>query len=555
MQPTTKNPSKPYYILPSLLLISISCIKNDKNRSQVKHDVGDAIAELPDFLWVDTKVEELSELTNVSEETKIGSLIKTIADKYHEVFLQLHPERIGIPKPKIIIEDSDLTNANARVAMACTKITIPQLYDIDAEGDSALSYLNSTFDLNSDFFNALDDECIGVDLNADQLNQLLSLSNSEATAWASFEQGEKDDVILKFELNKIDESSNVTAALDARRLSKNNFYFYIQTNIILFTKGILKSLPQEQIISVLGHELAHYYKAHGIIGEYPSKNADYDFLYQLDKIVNPTEKPMPAKVEIRLSNGREISSFELQWLFGSRINLYPEIQNFDYHQYLINLTWKNQYLLGSCEAFENLLQCIKEEKLVQSDISTWQWMIQLEFIEEVRKKLNFTLDTTPATLGDLFESVMANNDLDELITEHNRYIDEVIETANNMRLGYYTKEQEADELGLDLAMRIGIKYNDVIKSYLNLIKLFDSSIFELPGVLTYEACEKEYQMGFQNFIPIGDYLDTHHSSCFRAYNIFREYNAHLAHYRTLEEKERSPLIANNTWQEAVKSLP
>ena len=555
MQPITKNLSKLYFIFPSLLLIVISCIEKGKNPSEVKHDVGEASADLPDFLWVDTKVEGLTELTNVSEETKIGALIKTIADKYHEVFLKLHPEKTGVPKPKIVIDNSDLINANARGALACTKITIPQLDNIDAGGNNALFNLNNKFDLNSDFFNSLEKQCIGLNLNADQLNQVLSLSNSEATAWANFEQDEKGNLILKFDLKKMDENNNVTAALDELTLSKTNFYFYIQTNIILFTKGILDNLPQEQIISVLGHELAHYYKGHAIIYYYPSKNADYDFLYKLDKFTNPTERPEPSEVEIKLSSGRQLTEFELNWTLRSRIILPPDIEVQEYHPILINAAWNNQYLLGSCEAFENFIQCIKNVKLKQDDILNWQWRIKWEFIEEVGNKFNFNQDNTFATLGELFESVMASNDLDKLIEEHNGYVDEVIKTANNMRLGYYTDEQEADEVGLDLAMRVGIKYNDVIKSYLNLVKLGDSSVFEIPGVLNYEQCLEEYEDNFQNFIPIGDYVDSHHSSCFRAYNTFREYNAHLSHYEPLELQERSPLFANQIWQEAIKSLP
>ncbi len=48
----------------------------------------------------------------------------------------------------------------------------------------------------------------------------------------------------------------------------------------------------------------------------------------------------------------------------------------------------------------------------------------------------------------------------------------------------------------------------------------------------YKRCQAAYANGWKTedelplFVPVGDYLDEHHSTCYRAFNLYRETEAH-----------------------------
>ena len=46
------------------------------------------------------------------------------------------------------------------------------------------------------------------------------------------------------------------------------------------------------------------------------------------------------------------------------------------------------------------------------------------------------------------------------------------------------------------------------------------------GSLNGDECQSAYDSGFSDFVPVSDYFDTHHDSCFRAYNLHRELISH-----------------------------
>jgi hypothetical protein len=130
-------------------------------------------------------------------------------------------------------------------------------------------------------------------------------------------------------------------------------------------------------------------------------------------------------------------------------------------------------------------------------------------------------------VGQVFESI--SQTLPLRIDESNSKVFASIQQANKRRLGYYTSEQEADEFGLELAARMGIKPKDAIESFLSLLKIKQQAGLasqKVPGELGFEECSKAYRDGFPEFIPLANYNDPHHSACFRAYNLFREAEAH-----------------------------
>lgn len=93
---------------------------------------------------------------------------------------------------------------------------------------------------------------------------------------------------------------------------------------------------------------------------------------------------------------------------------------------------------------------------------------------------------------------------------------------NQKKLGFYTDEQEADEIGVEILNISGI-------SPLEFITASFASWNENPSEK--ENCLKLYANGFLDpkkvpvFVPIGGF-ESHHSNCYRIFNISRENKTH-----------------------------
>jgi hypothetical protein len=123
-------------------------------------------------------------------------------------------------------------------------------------------------------------------------------------------------------------------------------------------------------------------------------------------------------------------------------------------------------------------------------------------------------------------------------------------------VGFYTVEQEADEIGLELGALVGIDPSAGIDEVLALQKYIDDQWggFGMAQGTSWADCTKLRERGFKDAggdwttVPVGDLLDAHHSWCFRAFNMQREIEAHA--YR-LEPRPQSPAAP---WASLLDSL-
>ena len=109
-----------------------------------------------------------------------------------------------------------------------------------------------------------------------------------------------------------------------------------------------------------------------------------------------------------------------------------------------------------------------------------------------------------------------------------------LQQAFSQGLGYYTYEQEADELSAEWLAKVGIDPKFAVQRYLDFLVLdasdaHPSTAFSIPGA---GECRALYgsdwrdRSGKSVVVPIGDYEDAHHNSCYRAFNLDREIKAH-----------------------------
>lgn len=100
---------------------------------------------------------------------------------------------------------------------------------------------------------------------------------------------------------------------------------------------------------------------------------------------------------------------------------------------------------------------------------------------------------------------------------------------NEKRLGYYTYEQEADELALEFLAELGIPTNIGSEAMMRMLKGTGNVP---PTELDYKACSELRANDWLTadkksvYVPIGNLADPHHSLCYRAYNLDRERKAH-----------------------------
>ena len=107
------------------------------------------------------------------------------------------------------------------------------------------------------------------------------------------------------------------------------------------------------------------------------------------------------------------------------------------------------------------------------------------------------------------------------------------------RLGFYTVEQEADEVSIEKTAEVGVDPKDYPIDYLAIHQAFYAERAQMRGelemvrgALPSETCAKFLKAGFKTergnfqYIPVADYVDVHHASCFRAFNAYREVEQH-----------------------------
>lgn len=99
----------------------------------------------------------------------------------------------------------------------------------------------------------------------------------------------------------------------------------------------------------------------------------------------------------------------------------------------------------------------------------------------------------------------------------------------DQNLGFYTDEQEADELALELLSKVGISGEIAMDKIFVMLKEFGTSGDDALG---HDECSKLREAGWKGAdgkvasVPVGDPSNAHHSLCFRAFNVAQEIEAH-----------------------------
>lgn len=125
------------------------------------------------------------------------------------------------------------------------------------------------------------------------------------------------------------------------------------------------------------------------------------------------------------------------------------------------------------------------------------------------------------------------------------YVDERILMKDN-RLGFYTTEQEADELGMENLMNIGFPPTLIQDKQLHAMQGAGAASDEYAKCIAMRAADWKDAQGNPLDVDVGSLADEHHDNCFRVFNADREMAIH--HYVVTAPK---PVPPGPSWEEAL----
>jgi hypothetical protein len=320
---------------------------------------------------------------------------------------------------------------------------------------------------------------------------------------------------------------------------------------IVINTGLIEHAANEgAIVSVVAHELAHYYKAHpALLSNYP----EYFYIVSQNGL---SSKPRPdaslKDVGERLKKASE----------SLKIPLSPEQQ---YHTAFI---WSFMWKVGDsikthcsqvrCEpACEQFIPAVETQNQIFSE-DNWDSTsasfarIYIPFESSLSRcaqtlKLGATPGSfAPAALTEIIPNEWASlataatgKSLHEYFLQlsagvqgvQEKQVASVLVEGVQKRIGLYTYEQEADELAAELVSLRGADPRILVQARLNMLKAKGPWVKDERLEFGYEKCNALYQQNWKInsspvFVPVGLYSEPHHSNCYRAYVLDHEIRGH-----------------------------
>lgn len=361
-----------------------------------------------------------------------------------------------------------------------------------------------------------------------------------------------------------DQSFHVKAGCPGAESKAEETTVLATTPYIRFASDLLARFTDERsVIVVLAHELAHYYRSHGS----PMYSHKYNFWY--DQGATVARRPVPAKnaAEIQelyaevLSGARPIGGETWQTKVSARVRpflveglgplLVQRTGNF-VCEAAANLARAGLPTLrpGEEATPEQQTAYVRYETAMLACAANWRIVETNPGANEIA-----AADLLVAVgLGqEAPASIAAGKSVADVIAELQAAAVKRDATAKTLlgklrqnRIGRYTTEQEADDLAMELAVRVGFEPNDVLAGWTGFLDAIEGyyldaglsreellAQYQQTGDIDAATCKGYLAAGFMKedkktpiTVTIGVLEDKHHTSCYRLYNLWREAKAH-----------------------------
>jgi hypothetical protein len=334
-------------------------------------------------------------------------------------------------------------------------------------------------------------------------------------------------------------------------------------NWIFLNGGDFVFMTEKEIVASMAHELGHYYMAHG-----SALPEDYNYFYQLtEQNQNGKPSPDPAMADLA-AKAKRFDAFE-------RFKLPPPVAGQEFHSALFLgriLQFHASFLAGidkdsgdtTCKQAKDF-NTVPLQPFPFGEVPSDQLSVYKEFETAAKKCFDLhTTEDTSTTFGtvtvaeDITKRVEGNfesfSDLllplphNKSVTEVFHYLSDKIPEAlakrddlkktfwqdlAQKRLGWYTAEQEADQLSVEFLYELGLNPSDALVQMIKFASLLKSLQHdEGNGALPLDECMKIANAGWKDdagnpvLVPMAAIFDSHHSVCFRMQEIVREIGAH-----------------------------
>lgn len=360
-------------------------------------------------------------------------------------------------------------------------------------------------------------------------------------------------------------------------------HVFIATGFLkLITHGLAfkPGADEAAIVGVLAHELGHFYKSHTTNADF-SLTAGSDifegdgtesYVTGYNYFYTQTLSPEPIKPQPRLDSNEirdqvlryspnqanplkgvegakldpTVAEFILKLIYAETVSCAAAKQLL-YDNSLFDVGFIKQLSAAQKDAYKQIeslfLDCAGSVQ-VESGGALEPKRLVSSFSPPMRRQIDAT---SFQMQGSLYDVIMA---LDATMRDYSADEEAFYSFLDTNRIGYYTSEQEADEMAVELLANIGLDPEAHAKFDLQGGHLREKEASEWfgrlnrvpgrkPGQSVMDRCEELYQndwidpsnpgAGYQ-FIPIGDLTGIHHGLCYRAFNSKRELVAHQAEY-------------------------
>lgn len=559
--------------LSTLVGSAISACRTTDPASDLRHLENDFVYDGPAFMWHRVpdrilgrfiKSHTDSRTAALPQDSMITQRMQKIVDKIDSVARGQNPEQMSkIPSPIAVVLHADRVNAFVTSRSVCVEqwVTRENAPDLDPRAlpppTSGRKVLDMTYpgemyettlatgtpdpdeSDNSSHCEVMTPDSIGWDRD-----QFVAMYNAKL-------RPEKQQCRLAVDNDKVVVPSNSDCGI------LNSDYigvlrFDAQANVVFFYTGLLKEMTESSVATVAAHELAHIYKAHS-----PALTA-FDAYFFIQNHENELSRPQETT---------EHEEVRKSMMDASYLDTAPRTQGarFDSNLFWVTSDLRSGFLSNYCrdgrpcatslaslnehagfgggfdEVWENIgvkplegnlrdlylryeelvvqtLEAIPLESLSDSDKEQVN-----EAIPDYMKKYFSALDEQESLVNWLEVADAA------IVAEIPRLRDP-FERGASLGLGFYSSEEEADEVGLELAARSGISGKQAANLWIEFMESQTAGGFQ-PGIreASYEQCHLMRDNGWENansHLLIDSLANIHHGKCYRLFNTEREWKAH-----------------------------
>lgn len=561
------------------MVFLVCCQKRNFNYGEAKHQVGHPTLDGSAFSWRETSLEDFRkgnfffiphEDFVSGRKSELFQIVNDWLSRTHDTMRRAFPKELAnIPRPFAAIVAYPQVNASVLVDAYCWDADVTfagEKADSNAESE-VLGLKDGVIDTTSSGTRCVDP---GVsEIPPMEYFKWLSARMSPCTI--SYDAAKK-----AIELGK-GCRSNVP-----RTTSSRSFHTPVMLNaIVINTQSISNFQTFEHFAAIISHELAHYYRAHGVIAAH-----EFNFFYNV-KAAPKTTRPVPSDdprvkaIESKLKT-MSFPAFVIERLSGIEreipaLLMWSKALTSDAARMELSKEESCRSPLSNASSVSTVLEryvgpqdCCTARELSQLSAFAGEVMACGKSIPLVRKiggvpardVFRSGLRASRIALDEAFDDPrdLTASDLtlrlESTLRGQKAKVDAVVREGLAANAGFYTIEQEADEMGAEILALMGYQPSvHMIPAWFGFLGKGSSKTKFDPLDGFVRKCEAALAADWKAppgsdaalFIPFfGPLRRLHHADCYRIYNIDQELKAHTY------KPNPTPLTLSRPWTDVQR---